>query len=461
MGTVTGMTGPALLPLTTRRLDRSAAVRQSEGRIPSLVTGVVRDGELVWSSARGTFAPDVDPLDVQYRIGSITKTVVAVAVMRLRDAGRLRLTDPIGEHVPETPFAGVPVAQLLTHTGGISAELPGPWWERSPGPDRAGLHAAMAAGTVLDRAGRRAHYSNLGFAVLGELVERHHGRDWTEVVTDEVLAPLGMDRTTALADAPFATGYAVHPYADVLLPEAIQDTRAMGPAGQLWSTVPDLARWAAFIGGDTGDVLDGDTLEEMCEPVALMDDPGWTRARGLGLEVSRQAGRLLVGHGGSMPGFQAGVHVDRVTATGVISMHNCTTAGDAPGAEDPFDILDECEPRLPETWVPQSTVPADRLALTGSWFWGTSEGVLRVLPDGWLRLDRVSGMLSGTRFRPTGEDTWVGLQGYFRGETLRVSRDADGTPRYLDIATFVLTRRPYEPGDVVPGGLDEGGWPAR
>lgn len=454
------MTTHRLLPQTARRLDRSAAVRQADGRIPSLVTGVVRDGQLVWSNARGTFPPDVDPLDLQYRLGSITKTFVAVAVLRLRDAGRLRLADPVDVHVRGTPFAARTVAELLTHTGGIAAEPPGSWWERSPGPDREALHAAMSPETVLDRAGRHVHYSNLGFAVLGELVERVTGRAWHEVVTEEILTPLGMRRTTPLAVTPFATGYAVHPHADVLLPEAVQETRAMGPAGQLWSTATDLARWAAFIGGDSGEVLSTDTLEEMCEPIALENGGDWTRARGLGFETIREKGRFLVGHGGSMPGFQAGLRVDRATRTGVVSLLNATTAGDVAGAEDPFDVLDECEPRLPEPWVPQDDVPARLLALTGSWFWGTSEGVLRVLPDGWLQLDRVSGMLSPSRFRPKGEDTWAGLQGYFRGETLQVVRDAGGTPRHLDIGTFVLTRRPYDPADAVPGGFPEGGWPA-
>lgn len=452
------MTTSPLLPLTTRRLDRSAAVRQASGRVPSLVTGVVRDGDLIWSSGRGAFARDVDPLDVQYRIGSITKTFVAVAVMRLRDAGRLRLDDPIGDQVPDTPFATVTIAQLLTHTGGIAAEPAGSWWERSPGTDRDGLRTAMAD-AVQERAGRYAHYSNVGFAVLGELIERLTDRPWHEVVTDEILAPLGMTRTTTGPVTPFATGYAVHPHADVLLPEAVRDTKAMGPAGQLWSTVPDLARWAAFTAGDTGEVISIDTLEEMCEPSAAVDGHDGSRSRGLGFELVRERGRLLTGHGGSMPGFQAGLRVDRATRTGVVLVMNATTAGDAPDAEDPFDVLDECEPRLPKAWVAQDAVPSDLLALTGSWFWGTSEGVLRHLPEGWLQLDSVSGMMPPSRFRPTGEDTWVGLHRYFRGETLRVSRDADGTPLSLDIGTFVLTRRPYEPADLIPGGMDEGGWP--
>ncbi len=135
-----------------------------------------------------------------------------------------------------------------------------------------------------------------------------------------------------------------------------------------------------------------------------MDDPDGARARGLGFEMVRDRGRLLVGHGGSMPGFQAGIRVDRATGTGVVSVLNCTTPDTVTGVEDPFDVLDECEPRLPDEWLPQSGVPASLLALTGSWFWGTSEGVLRVQADHWLRLDHVSGMLSSTPFRPAGQD---------------------------------------------------------
>lgn len=449
----------ALLPMTQRRLDRRAATLQAEGRIPSLVTGLVRDCGLVWSAARGTLPAGVDPLALQYRIGSITKTFVAVAVLQLRDAGKVRLTDPIETYVPGTLFADRTVAHLLTHTGGIAAELPGSWWERAPGVDREDLHTALAQGTVLDRPGRHVHYSNIAFAVLGELVSRVSGRAWDEVIDQQVLAPLQMQRTTALPQSPFAAGYAVHPYADVLLPEKVQDTGAMAPAGQLWSTVADLGRWAAFLAGDTGGVLDSDTLAEMCEPAAVADDVEFSSGRGLGVQLYRENGRRLVGHGGSMPGFQAGVRVHRESATGIVVVMNCTTPGKVADLEDPFDVLEECEPRLPEPWVAQPSVPASLLELTGSWFWGTSEGTVRVLEQGWLKLEHVSGMTTTSRFRPAGTDTWTGLDGYFRGETLRVVRAGDGTAEHLDIGTFVFTRRPYQPGEIIPGGMDDGGWP--
>lgn len=456
---VSAMNDPLVLPETARRLDRRAAIQQAKGRIPSLVTGVVRDSTLVWSAARGTFPDGVDGLDLQYRIGSITKTFVAVAVMRLRDAGRVRLNDPIDIHVPGTPFGDVTVAQLLSHTAGVSAELPGSWWERSPGLDTAQLHAAWEHGTVLDRPGRRFHYSNLGFAVLGELVARAAGRDWDAVITDDILSPLGMAHTSALPQPLHAKGWAVHPHADVLLPEVVADTAMMGPAGQLWSTVPDLARWAAFMMGDTAGVLSPDTLAEMCEPQTFNDGKTWTSAHGLGFQLWRVKGRTLVGHGGSMPGFQAGLRVDRDTSTATMDVLNCTTPTKVDGLEDVFDIMDECQPRLPQPWVADPSVPAELLALTGAWFWGTSQGDIRVESQGWLKMEAVSGMASTSRFRPNGDGTWTGLDGYYRNEILRVVRDANGTVTHLDVGTFVFTRRSYEPGDVIPGGLGEGGWP--
>ena len=110
---------------------------------------------------------------------------------------------------------------------------------------------------------------------------------WEQAVRDNLLAPLGMTRTTARPQAPSAAGWGVHPLADLLHVEPEHDAGALAPAGQLWSTATDLARWAAFLGGATGEVLARSTLEEMCRPVAVNDAPGtaWTTAHGLGFQV--------------------------------------------------------------------------------------------------------------------------------------------------------------------------------
>ena len=117
-------------------------------------------------------------------------------------------------------------------------------------------------------AGRRFHYSNVGFAVLGALVAQLRGKPWYEVIRDEILVPLGMSRTAMAPTAPFAAGWAVHPWADLLLPEPAYDAGLMAPAGQFWSTADDLCRFAAFLGSGGSDVLSSDSLAEMREPAA-------------------------------------------------------------------------------------------------------------------------------------------------------------------------------------------------
>lgn len=94
-----------LLPATRRALLHRIAVGQSSGRTPSLVGAVVREGRMVWSGSRSMIEGHAPDADTQYRIGSLTKTFVAVLVMRLRDEGRLELTDPLERHLPGTVAA--------------------------------------------------------------------------------------------------------------------------------------------------------------------------------------------------------------------------------------------------------------------------------------------------------------------------------------------------------------------
>ena len=435
-----------VLPSTARTLLARTARVQREGRAPSMVAGVVRDGGLAWSAGHG--AVPEPHTDVQYRLGSISKTVTAVVVMRLRDEGLLHLDDALDRHLPGTPLGDRTIGQLLSHLAGASAESPGGWWERTPGGSLEDL--ALGADDVVLGAARRFHYSNLGFGLLGELVARTRGTSWDDAVAAEVLAPLGMTRTTPRPVAPAAEGHAVHPWADVVLPEPEHHAGVMAAAGQLWSTLADLGRFAAFLLGDTADVLGTATLEEMTVPAGVdASATGWS-AYGLGVQVLRVDGRTLVGHGGSMPGFLAGVFVDRDELTGAVSLANTTSGVDAVC----FGLLEDlrrAEPRIVAPWTPSpSPVPLD---LLGVWFWGPSPYALRSIGGGLLHLGPLPGRLGrASRFARQDDGRWVGLDGYFAGETLRIADD------HLNLDTFVFTRTPYDPAAPVPGGVDERGW---
>ncbi len=442
-----------LLPSTARRLLARTARAQRESRVPSLVTGVVRDGGLVWSCGRG----DVEEphADVQYRLGSITKPVTAIAVMRLRDEGLLGLDDPLERHLPGTPFGDRTIGQLLAHGAGLRSESPGQWWERVEGGAWDSL--SLTADDVKHPAGRRFHYSNLGYGALGEVVARVRGRSWEEVVRDEVLLPLGMTRTTPRPSGRAAQGFAVHPWADALLPEPEHDGGAMAAAGQLWSTLTDLGRFAAFLLGDTADVLSADTLEEMTQPSGV--DPsakGWS-AYGLGLQVVRLGDATVVGHGGSMPGFLASVFVDRAGEFGTVLLCNATSGLDGTLLADLQEVVRGAEPAIGPAWAAAPADPA-ALALTGTWYWGTYAYGLRLRADGMLDLVGLIGAGRASRFRSRGDGSWTGLDGYHAGEVLTAVRSADGAVIALDLGTFVFSRTPYDPAAPQPGGVHPDGW---
>src|ERR1700733_14539018 len=170
-----------LLPGTRRALLHRLAVGQADGPPPSVTGAGVRGGRTVWCGGRG-MAEGQDPDgDTQYRIGSISKTIVAIMTMRLRDAGLLDLADPLSRHLDVPQAGGATVAQLLSHTSGLVSESGGPWWEGTPGPLRPGRAAILPPRPMVPPAGRRFHYSNPGYALLGAVISRvRGGRPWVD-----------------------------------------------------------------------------------------------------------------------------------------------------------------------------------------------------------------------------------------------------------------------------------------
>ncbi|HEY1135228.1 MAG TPA: serine hydrolase domain-containing protein [Nocardioides sp.] len=447
-----------VLPGTARALLTRVAGAQVAARAPSLVAGVVRDGALVWSGGWGAVPEVGAPEDVQYRIGSITKTLTAVVVLQAVRDGLLDLGDPI-EEVLGDPIGGYgdrTVRQLLTHTSGMQAEPVGPWWERTAGVTFAELVAANPGAGAVFPAGQQYHYTNLAYALLGEAVGRVRGSDWWTVVRTGVLEPLGMDRTTYLPEAPHATGASVHPYTGERVAEPATDTGAMAPAGQVWSTVADLARYGAFLAAGHPAVLDVSWLDLATHPVGATRTAGLASAHGLGLALLAGGSGLLRGHTGSMPGFQAACFADPPRRTAAVVLAGSTTGVPvATLATDLLDLLHEREPTLPAPWRPTGAVPALVRDVVGVWHWGNTAvtfvvdaaaGDEVVVRRGDTPLHRFA--LRGA----PGDERLVGTAGYHDGETVEVHRRPDGSVSHLEVATFVYTRIPYDPDVPVPGG---------
>ena len=423
-------------------LRRRLAETQARARLPSVSAAVARRGDVAFTAGVGDPAPDPD---VQYRIGSITKTFTAVLVLQLRDEGLLSLADPLERHLPGTPAGNATVRDLLGHLSGLTREPPGDFWEAVPGRPGTELLAGIGTKELVLPARRAWHYSNLAYGLLGLVVERARGAAYADVLRSRVLDPLGLRRTTYDPVAPYATGYRVHPYADELREEPLADTGAMAPAGQLWSTPTDLVRWGAFFADPTDGVLAADTVEEMCEPVAIRDPQGWTSGYGLGLQLFRRGERVYAGHGGSMPGFVAGLAVARGDKVVAAAAANAWQGVDATLlAVELAEQVVESDPHV-TPWAPRETAPVMR-DLLGSWWYRGVELVLYVR-EGRLHL-RTAADITGAqaeRFAPDGPDRFRGADGSDRGELLCVRRDDAGTPVVLDLATWLLTRRLDDP----------------
>jgi CubicO group peptidase (beta-lactamase class C family) len=448
----------AVLDSTALRLQAIVANQQVGARMPTLVAGVVRDGALAWWTSRGsvvTRAGSEEPtLETQYRIGSITKTMTALLVMQLRDEGTLRLSDRLDDHLPGIAFGAATLHQLMSHSSGMQAEPPGPWWERSPGITFDELAARLTGTTAPFPASRQFHYSNIAFALLGEVVARKRGTTWAEALAARLLRPLEMHRTGYLPSAPAASGFSVHPFAGTLSDEPSQDTAAMAPAGQIWSTVGDLARYAAFLADPDPDIVSPDTLREMTVVQSGSPDDVVSGAYGLGFRLAVAVDRTYVGHTGSMPGFLAGLFVDRARRTGAVCLANGTEGLRTQALSlNLLRTLEELEPTLPRAWVPSADVEPPVLEILGLWHWGNTAFTLSY-QEGELVSWLVDAGERWCTYRVEGADRYVGTSGYHDGETLQVVRRADGSTSHLECATFVFTRVPYDLDAPIPGG-----WP--
>jgi len=240
------------------RLDELFRTRMTDVGATGAGIAILLEGEVVYLRGFGvrdvsSMVP-VDP-DTVFRIGSVSKTITALSVMRLRDQGKVVLDAPAATYLPAlASWSGptkdsppITVRHLLTMTSGFGYD--DFWGAVTFGKSQAGLTEVLAKGVSFGGApGERYRYSNLGFALLGQIVAATSGMPFERYVASEVFAPLGLKSTGYVTEKlpreRMATGY--YRDGDRLVPEPIEPDGVFAPAGGVFTTPRDLARYAAF-----------------------------------------------------------------------------------------------------------------------------------------------------------------------------------------------------------------------
>jgi CubicO group peptidase (beta-lactamase class C family) len=410
-----------------------------------VAAAVLRDGEVIWETAVG--AANVESAveataDTQYRVGSITKTFTAAAIMQLRDAGKLQLEDTIDQHLEGAAYSPS-IRRLLSHASGLQRETHDDSWLSFRFAPPAELLETLAEAEMVLPAGARFHYSNLAYALLGIVVERASGRPYMDYVRERLLEPVGLRRISFEPESPAATGYVSQPFADGVWEAVHVETGAWASAGQLWGTVADLCRWGAFLADPDEAVLAKDSAEEMRTVQVIADHERWTAGYGLGLGLVRDGERILAGHGGSMPGFIAGLYFSAAEKVAIAVLTNDSGAmlGDLQLGLVRATV--EEWPAAPETWSVGETPPDDVVPLLGPWFIEASQLVFR-WREGKLeaRFDRVADWQPSSVFERQTADRWRTVSGPEHGEALRIERDEDAAVKRMIWAGYPVTREP-------------------
>jgi CubicO group peptidase (beta-lactamase class C family) len=344
-------------------LDKIMGDYQQTAPQPGMVYGIVKDGRLVHVRGFGVQDPATRApvnADSLFRIASMSKAFTALAVLKLRDEGRLQLDDPAERHVPEMkgwryPTADSPritVRDLITHTAGFVED--NPWGDRQQPMSEAEFSAVLKAGVPWSRGpGLAMEYSNLGYATLGRIVKNVSGQSYQSYIGRSIFQPLGMASTTYdIFKSPTerrAIGYRWQDGAWVREPDMADGT--FGAMGGVETSASDYAKWVSFIlsawpardDPDTGPVKRG-TVREIVEGTNM--PAGRMRAASYGGAPCRQASTYAMGwividdcdlgrvvtHSGGYPGYGSIVYLLPDKGVGIFAFSNRTYSAPAAAA---------------------------------------------------------------------------------------------------------------------------------
>lgn len=286
-----------------------------EKRIPSIAVALIDDQQIVWAEGFGLADPDRKlpaTAETVYRVGSVSKLFTDIGIMQLVEQGKLNLDAPVSSYVPDfhphNPFdKPITLRELMSHRSGLVREPPvGHYFDSSP-PGLADVVHSLNQTTLVYPPGTHTKYSNAGITVVGYALQQTSGQSFASDLKQAVLEPMGLhssgfeptpELTRDLAKAQIWT------YDGRFFPAP---TFQIGifPAGSLYTTVEDLARFESvlFAGGrgPGGQVISKATLDAMWTPqFSTPEHPGHF---GLGFALGKLDGHRMVGHDGAIYGF--------------------------------------------------------------------------------------------------------------------------------------------------------------
>lgn len=476
-------------------LRAAIAAEQESLGASGVAVAVLEDGEVTFAQGYGTKAPDggdaVSPSTL-FRVGSVNKMLTATALLQQVAQGKVDLDAPVNAYVPAFHFTGDPawapsitVRHLLTHASGMVDYL------EVDVPAAQQTDAALAEFMTNDfaelaylmvPAGTFYNYSNPNFYMAGLVAETVSGTPYRTLLTEDVFAPLGMDRTyflpaDVLADGDYAIGHTTYPgLSNQVKPDSYENAWAR-PAGYASSSVLDLAKFVQFLEDGNDAVLPADLRAEMQSEVLGTNEFLDYIHYGHGLFVLNHAflgspdevyPLTIVSHGGDIPGFAADVFYVPSLRFGFVALANADGAHFVQSfvtALQTLTTLPEPEP------APDLTISDASLAsYAGAYYEDFGYGDITIAKSGSsLTISMPVLDQAGIPYDPTlvpiAPDNFYFL---VQGVPLPLTffRDDLGITRYLRTRVFVGVRvdafgPPAAPRATLPAGFQRGLWEAR
>ncbi|MGO9930874.1 MAG: serine hydrolase domain-containing protein [Steroidobacteraceae bacterium] len=350
-------------------IDKIFADYAAVKRIPGMVWGIVIDGQLRHVGSAGVQdLAGKTPVTAStvFRIASMTKSFTALAILQLRDQGKLSLEDPVSKWIPQFKRLELPtrdsaplrIRQLLSHSAGFPED--NPWGDQQLAASDADLDGWLRQGIPFSTApGTRYEYSNYAFGLLGRVVTKASGIPYDEYVRSRILEKLHMDSTTFrfsdVATVKRAVGYRLQPDG-TYLEEAPLAQGVFGSAGGLLTNAEDLGRYIAFHlsawpprdEADDGPVRRS-SVREMSHAwtpanLTVRRKDGVLQATesgyGYGLRVSADCRfEHIVAHGGGLPGFGSYMAWLPDYGVGIFAMATLTYSGPSEPINQVWDVM--------------------------------------------------------------------------------------------------------------------------